>query len=725
MSWMIPAVTATLLGTFMLTLVYLYIYRQYRKRRELINSEQRYRLLTENALDMIYRYRLFPEHSFEYVSPACILLTGYTPEELYADPDITYKIVDPDYHGVLHKVLSEETDINEPIIIKCVNKDSRVFWSEHRCVLIYDEKGNVVALEGIARDVTERTLAQEAMQRYQLLCEHARDIILFFRQDGQVIEANDAAVQAYGYSRDELLTKNLCDLRPPETKNLVMEQILQAEESGTLYENVHQRADGSTFPVEVNAQGTVIENQRVLFAVVRDITERKRAEETINHLAYHDPLTDLPNRILFFDRLNVALAHAQRSGQTLAVMFLDLDRFKVINDMMGHAMGDLLLKQVTNQLKRTVRADDTVARIGGDEFTILLPIIRKEEDAATVAKKITETIKKPWFTNGCEFQITASIGIAIYPNDGEDAEVLTRNADTAMYRAKEQGDNYQFYTPAINLKAVERMDTERALRRAIEQNEFEIFYQPQVDIGMGRVVGLEALLRWRHPERGLVMPQEFIPVAEESGLIIPIGEWVLKTACTQVMEWEKVGLGPVRMAVNLSACQFRKSQLVDTVKKVLKQTGMDANFLELEITESTAMQDVEFTIATIRILREMGIKIAIDDFGTGYSSLNYLRRFPITTLKIDRSFVRDVLTDVEDAAIVATIIVLAQNLRLKVVVEGVETEDQLFFFEQQECFLMQGYLFSEPKPAAEVKKLLKKATLSQISLTGRRKKEIG
>jgi diguanylate cyclase (GGDEF)-like protein/PAS domain S-box-containing protein len=578
-----------------------------------------------------------------------------------------------------------------------------ILWN---ITLVYDGRGEIVGLTCFGEDISEHREAEEVFKRYQLLSAHASDIILFFRREGRIIEANEASVKMYGYTREELLNMNITDLRAPESKSLLAEKIRQAEERGILYETMHQRRDGTIFPVEVSLQGTIYGNERVLFAIIRDITERKKAEETINHLAYHDPLTDLPNRILFYDRLTVAIANARRNRKMLAVMFLDLDRFKFINDMMGHAMGDQLLKDVARELRNHVRANDTVARLGGDEFTILLPDISREEDAAVVAQKINEALKRPWELNGYEFQITASIGIVLYPNDGTDADTLTKNADTAMYRAKEQGDNYQFYTPAMNVKALEMMEMEIALRRALEQGEFQVHYQPLVDIRAGKIIGMEALVRWRHPEKGLIMPADFIPVAEETGQIIPIGESVLRTACAQNKKWQEMGYPPMRIAVNLSACQFRQKNLVATIARVLEETGMEPGFLELEITESTAMQDVDFSISTLKTLREMGIRIAMDDFGTGYSSLSYLRRFPLTTLKVDRSFVRDVLSDVEDAAIVATIIVLAQNLKLKVVIEGVENEEQLAFFEQQECFEMQGYLFSGPLPANEIDQIL-------------------
>jgi diguanylate cyclase (GGDEF)-like protein/PAS domain S-box-containing protein len=439
----------------------------------------------------------------------------------------------------------------------------------------------------------------------------------------------------------------------------------------------------------------------------RDVTERKRAEEIVRHLAYHDALTDLPNRTLFKDRLTQALAQARRKERTVAVLFLDLDHFKVVNDTVGHGEGDRLLRRVAERLTGRLRDGDTVARVGGDEFALVLSEITQVEDAAEIAERILRDFRRPWVLQGQEFLVTTSIGIALYPGDGDDAETLLRNADTAMYRAKESGrDSYQLYTAAMNARIVERLALENNLRRGLERGEFIVYYQPQVDIRSGQVVGVEALVRWQHPKQGLVLPAEFIPVAEETGLIVPLGEWVLRTACVQNKAWQQDGLPPVRVAVNLSARQFQQRGLTDTVAQVLRETGLSPRLLQLEITEGIAVQDVDFTIATLRRLRAMGIQIAIDDFGTGYSSLSYLKRFPIDAVKIDRSFVRDLTVNPNDAAIATTIITMAHNLKLSVIAEGVETEEQLAFLDQQQCDEMQGFLFSKPKPAQELKNIL-------------------
>ncbi len=444
--------------------------------------------------------------------------------------------------------------------------------------------------------------------------------------------------------------------------------------------------------------------------LTKEVAERKRAEEQVRYWAYHDSLTNLPNRELFRDRLNVALAQARRSGQMLAVMFLDLDQFKIVNDTVGHAAGDRLLQIVTERLVGLLREGDSLARVGGDEFTLLLPQIQSVDDAIGVARRVLAGIRSRHVLAGHEFRVSTSMGIAIFPGAGEDAESLLRNADTAMYRAKDEGrDTFQLFESSMNAYLVERVALEMDLRAAIEREELALYYQPQVNIDTGRVVGVEALVRWPHPDRGLVAPLEFIPIAEDTGLILHLGKWVLRTACAQSKGWQEAGLPPLRMAVNLSARQFRQSDLPEMIAEILEETGLDPQLLELEITEGTAMRDVEFTTATLSRLKGMGVHVSIDDFGTGYSSLGYLRQFPVDELKIDRSFIDDLPSDPDDSAIVATIIGLARTLNLRVVAEGVETEEQLAFLKGQQCEEMQGYLFSRPVPAEELEKILSRS----------------
>jgi diguanylate cyclase (GGDEF)-like protein len=440
------------------------------------------------------------------------------------------------------------------------------------------------------------------------------------------------------------------------------------------------------------------------YDLMRTITERTQAN--LYSLAHIDALTGLPNRLLFLDRLNQTMVQAHRNERLVAVMLLDLDRFKAINDTLGHTMGDLLLKSVAERLATCVREDDTVARLGGDEFTVLLPEIRYIQDAAAVAQKILDALAQPFFLDGHEVFIGASIGISLYPFDDE-LSALLRNADTAMYVSKQHGGNtYQFYTAEMSTASLRRLSLEGALRRALERGEFVLHYQPQIDLARGEIVGAEALVRWQHPDLGLLGPMEFIPLAEENGLIIPLGEWVLRAACAQNRAWQNAGLPPIRVAVNLSVRQFHQKNLADIVARILGQTGLDAHRLELEITESCLMQNTQTTVTLLTELNRLGVRISIDDFGTGYSSLAYLKRFPIDTLKIDRSFVCDIDTDPNDAAIVKAIIALAQSLEMHVIAEGVETQNQLDFLRTYQCNEIQGYLISRPLPAGDFAALL-------------------
>ena len=441
----------------------------------------------------------------------------------------------------------------------------------------------------------------------------------------------------------------------------------------------------------------------------RDATGELRARRELEHRAMHDTLTGLPNRELLMDRLTVALARLGRQGTAVGVLFIDLDRFKKVNDTLGHAAGDRLLVEISRRLQHTLRESDTVARVGGDEFTLLLRNIDEGTDAARAAQKVLEAIARPAEVDGQRLYLTTSIGISLYPADGEEAEALMTSADIAMYRAKELGRNrYQLCTPAMNAKSVARLTLEQDLRRAVERGELALLYQPQVRIATGEVVGVEALLRWNHPQRGLVRPGEFIGVAEETRLILPIGEWVLRSACEQARRWHEEGAARLSVAVNLSAVQFQQRSLVNVVQQILDQTAVDPGWLVLEITESAAMQDAELTVEVLAVLRGMGLRIAIDDFGTGHASLSYLRQFPIDALKIDRAFVSDLETRREDSAIVNAIIGLAHGLDLEVIAEGVETEGQLRFLAEQGCEDYQGFLISQPLAAWEVPACVKR-----------------
>ena len=544
----------------------------------------------------------------------------------------------------------------------------------------------------------------------QALLNAIPDLMFRINKEGIFLEAKGSKEVVYSLPPQEFVGKRLDEVLPRDVAQKTSSHVTRAFQTGETQLFVYELQTGdSTHYYEARI---VVSGEEEVLAIVRDVTERIRAEEQILRLAYYDSLTGLPNRLLFKDRLSQAMANAQRYGRKVAVMFLDLDHFKRINDTLGHNFGDLLLQRVGDRLMTCVRSTDsiarmvpeetkpTVARMGGDEFILLLSNIKQVQHVAIVAQRILNGLSQPFMVGTQEIYTSVSIGITIYPIDSEDPETLLKYADTAVYQAKEKGrNNYQFYTGSMNVAAVERFTIENQLRRALARNEFQLYYQAQVDIRRRKVVGVEALVRWVHPEKGLVSPLSFIPLAEETGLIVPIGQWILRTACAQNQIWQKAGFAPVRMTVNISSVQFRGKNFVENVVRTLADIGLDPQHLELELTESAVMENVEATLATLHALKERGIQLAIDDFGTGYSSLSYLKRFPIHTLKIDRSFVKDLDRDPNAAAIGKSIIGLAHNLSLQVLAEGVETEQQMEFLQKCGCDHMQGYLFHMPEPA--------------------------
>ncbi|MDQ3281311.1 MAG: PAS domain S-box protein [Acidobacteriota bacterium] len=563
------------------------------------------------------------------------------------------------------------------------------------------EDGAVTGFLHIGTDITERKRAEETLRNQSAAITASMDGIGILNDRLEFTYVNDALARLFGYPADgTLIGRSLCDLYEPQEQVRFITTIvpLVLQRGRWRGEATGLRRDGVNFPQEISL--TAIADGMV--CVVRDITERTYAEEQIKHLAYHDALTNLPNRLLFKDRLTVALSHAQRDGSYLAVLFLDLDRFKVINDSLGHNIGDQLLQAVSKRVQACVRESDTVARLGGDEFTVLLPRLHRSEDAAPIAMKIIEAIRYPFHIEGREFFITTSIGISLFPEDGVDAETLIKNADTAMYQAKEVGrDNYQLFNALVNAKALQRIALEHGLRRALPNDEFRVHYQPIFDLRSGRITGMEALLRWTHPQLGPIPPATFIPLAEATGIMIPIGEWALREACRQAKEWHEAGHRSLSLAVNLSVTQLQQADLVDRVRTILAESGLPPRLLELEITESSAMQSPETSIRTLYDLKKLGLRISLDDFGTGHSSLSYLKRFPIDTLKIDQSFVRDIISDPDTAAIVTAIIAMAHSLRLKVIAEGVEFTEQANFLRKHGCDQMQGYLITPPVPSNE------------------------
>lgn len=560
------------------------------------------------------------------------------------------------------------------------------------------------------RYAIERKPAEEAVQAAKEYAENlinsSLDMIISVDTNRRIVEFNRAAEQVFGYSKAEVLGQpiDLLYANPSDGRQLHKNSM----HGGFTGEATNKKKNGEIFTSYVSA--TVMHDTKGnavgVMGISRDITERKRVEDTIIHQAYHDALTNLANRRLFMDRLAQALTRAPWHNRRVAVLFLDLDHFKSINDALGHSVGDQLLQAVAERLTACVRVGDTVARLGGDEFAIALADIARTSDVPKLAQKIIDTLSTPYALEGREFFTTASIGISICPDDTQDPESLVKNADIAMYRAKKHGrNNYQHYSPDMNAQAFERLAIETSLRHALERDEFFLEYQPQINIETSRIIGYEALVRWRHPDLGMMPPGTFIPLAEESGLIVPIGEWVLRTACAQNKAWQAVGLPPIHVAVNVSPRQLWHDDLLQVVERALMETGLDPTYLELELTESV-MRDSDEAIQLLSQLQSMGVQIAIDDFGTGYSSLSHLKRYPINKLKVDQSFVRDIGHDSHDRAIVKAIIALAQSLNMRAVAEGVETEVQMAYLRSLKCDEAQGYLLGRPMSAQAASKLL-------------------
>lgn len=577
---------------------------------------------------------------------------------------------------------------------------------------LLEEMANDVsfALENIEHEEL-RIKGEENLRKLSRAVEQSANAVLITDRDGIIEYVNPWFTKITGYSAEEIVGKTPSILKSrethPETHRRLWDTLLSGKEWHGELHNTKKNGElywclESISPLK-NEAGEVTH----FVAITEDISIHKQTEQTIRHLAYHDALTGLPNRRLFRDRLNQAVAAGQRNKNAFALLLLDLDHFKTVNDTLGHDAGDELLTIVGERLNGSVRQGDTLARMGGDEFALLAIDITHPEHAAHLAEKLLEILRMPIFVHGRELFVSSSIGITLYPDDAEDVDALIKNADIALYRAKDIGrDNLQFFTQDMNAAILHRLNMESNMRCAIERAEFILHYQPQVDLLSGQIHCVEALIRWRHPELGMVSPAEFIPLAEETGMIVAIGDWVLRTACAQARAWELAGM-PMRIAVNLSARQFRQGDLANQIENILRETDLDPRFLEVEMTEGILMEDTEQTSATLDTLHRMGLQVSIDDFGTGYSSLSYLKRLPIDILKIDQSFVRDIHIDPDDRTIVTAIIALAHSLHLKVVAEGVETVEQLDFLRGQSCDTMQGYLFSKPVPPDEVLALFK------------------
>ncbi|AZD31926.1 sensor domain-containing protein [Pseudomonas chlororaphis] len=684
------------------------------------DSERRYRMLAESISDVIFSTN--SQMALNYVSPSVQSVLGYdaewifqngwqstiaNPQQLtgiYALMERVAKALDkPEQLARLRNQVQTQL-----FLFDCLRADGRKIPIELRLVLVWDEHGAFEGVLGVGRDISQQRRAEKDLRMAATVFEHSTSAILITDPAGYIVQANEAFSRVSGYAVSQVLDQLPNMLTVDEQQEAHLRYVLKQLHQHSTWEGEVwlKRRNGEHYPAWVGITA-VLDDEGDLASYVcffTDISERKASEQRIHRLAYYDALTHLPNRTLFQDRLHTALQSAERQKSWVVLMFLDLDRFKPINDSLGHAAGDRMLKEMAARLLDCVDDDDTVARMGGDEFTLLLQPRTSREIALNraihVAEQILASLVKPFVLEGREFFVTASIGIALSPQDGNELSQLMKNADTAMYHAKERGkNNFQFYQADMNASALERLELESDLRHALEQQEFILYYQPQFSGDGKRLTGAEALLRWRHPRRGLVPPGDFIPVLEELGLVVDVGDWVISEACRQLKAWHQAKVRVPKVSVNISARQFSDGQLGMRIATILKDTGLPPACLELELTESILMREVSEAMQILDGLKNLGLSIAVDDFGTGYSSLNYLKQFPIDVLKIDRTFVDGLPSGEQDAQIARAIIAMAHSLNLAVIAEGVETHEQLDFLREHGCDEVQGYLFGRPMPA--------------------------
>ncbi|GLZ84081.1 motility regulator [Metapseudomonas resinovorans] len=689
-------------------------------------SGRRYRMLAESISDVIFTTD--SELQLNYVSPSVLPVLGYNADWAIAN-GFQGMAADPRQMLELFEQLEQiRSALGNPqrlaelrsqtparlFLFDCMRADGQKIPVELRTMLMWDEYGRFEGMLGVGRDISQQRRAEKDMRMAATVFEHSTSAILVTDPAGYIVQVNEAFCRITGHKAndvlDQLPSMLTADRQQANQLNYIIGQLNQRGSwEGEIW---LKRREGDTYPAWVGITAVHDEDGDLVSYVCffSDISERKASEQRIHRLAYYDGLTHLPNRTLFQDRLHTALQYAERNQEWVVLMFLDLDRFKPINDSLGHAAGDRMLKDVAVRLAACVHEDDTVARMGGDEFTLLLQPRATREGALNravhVAEQILDSLARPFVLEGREFFVTASIGIALSPQDGRELSQLMKNADTAMYHAKERGkNNFQFYQADMNARALERLELESDLRHALEQGEFLLYYQPQFSGDGKRLTGVEALLRWRHPKRGLVPPGEFVPVLEELGLVVQVGDWVLAEACRQLKAWHQEKMRLPKISVNISARQFADGQLAERIAAIIEDSGLPAACLELELTESILMRDVAEAMDILENLKRLGLCIAVDDFGTGYSSLNYLKQFPIDVLKIDRSFVDGLPDGERDAQIARAIIAMAHSLNLAVIAEGVETQAQLDFLREHGCDEVQGYLFGHPVPAARFEHL--------------------
>ncbi|WP_459207748.1 sensor domain-containing protein [Pseudomonas sp. MLB6B] len=699
------------------------------------DSEQRYRMLAESISDVIFSTD--GQLQLNYISPSVQVVLGYEVDWVF-DNGWQSTIANPAQLSGVLRLLEQVTHAlddaeqlehlrlelpTQLFLFDCLRADGRKIPIELRVVLVWDEHGGFEGILGVGRDISQQRRAEKDLRMAATVFEHSTSAILITDPAGYIVQANEAFSRVSGYAVSDVLDQLPIMLVVDSQQEAHLRYVLkQLHQRGSWEGEVWlKRRSGEHYPAWVGVTA-VFDDEGDLASYVcffTDISERKASEQRIHRLAYYDALTHLPNRTLFQDRLHTALQQAQRSTSWVVLMFLDLDRFKPINDSLGHAAGDRMLKDMAERLLACVHDDDTVARMGGDEFTLLLqPKPTREASlnrAIHVAENILASLVRPFVLENREFFVTASIGIALSPQDGSELSQLMKNADTAMYHAKERGkNNFQFYQADMNASALERLELESDLRHALEQNEFILYYQPQFSGDGKRLTGAEALLRWRHPRRGLVPPGDFIPVLEELGLVVDVGDWVLREASRQLMAWRRARVRVPKVSVNLSARQFSDGQLGTRIATILKESGLPPACLELELTESILMREVNEAMQILDSLKQLGLSIAVDDFGTGYSSLNYLKQFPIDVLKIDRTFVDGLPSGEQDAQIARAIIAMAHSLNLAVIAEGVETHEQLEFLREHDCDEVQGYLFGRPMPANQFEAQFSNETLFML-----------
>jgi diguanylate cyclase (GGDEF)-like protein/PAS domain S-box-containing protein len=694
-------------------------YRDVTERKEaegrIREAEERYRTLVETVPAVTYTDRAvgsYPDLAV-YTSPQIEELVGYSVQE-WLDPErvLWEERLHPEDRTWVLTAEERSRASGEPFSeeYRLLAKDGSVVWVRDEAVLLRNEAGESLYWQGVLVDVTDRKEAEEALreseERLRRLADAALEGILV-TDEGVILEANRALTDMLGYEASEVVGRSAVEFIAPEHRELVRQKIASGNEES--YEIIGVSKDGTLLDLEVRGRAYSYQGRKVRVTAVRDITERKKVEKRLEHQAFHDALTDLPNRQLLLDRLGHALRRTRRRrGRRVAALLMDLDNFKSINDSLGHEVGDLLLVVVAERLKRLLRPEDTLARFGGDEFVVLLEHVEGADVPVRVAKRIIEELRDPFVLEGREVYTRASIGIAIGEARTKDPGDLLRNADTAMYLAKDEGSGYKVFDTAMGHRAIDRLEAENDLRRAVEQEEFVVHYQPIVSLQTGEIFAVEALVRWEHPERGLLNPDEFVSLAEDSDLVVPMGEQVLRAACFRAKEWQEAHprTPPLVMSVNLSARQLSRPDLAETVEGILKETELEGSCLTLDVTETVYVRTLAGNTATLDRLRDLEARIFIDDFGVGYSSLAYLKRLPADALKIDRSFVKGLGEDVEDTAIVHMIIELAHTLGLEVIAEEVETNEQVALLKEMSCNMAQGYHFTKPLPPEEIPALL-------------------